>query len=100
MNAVSAGFRPGPPPVCPQMVEMTRSSAFGIMDTSMRLSSGGKYWSVSDGITNAFALIDAQCLLEIAVVEWVVADVARLPRRHHRQDVVGIILQVSTLPTT
>ena len=44
--------------MCPQIVGMTRSSALGMWLTSTSLSSGGKYWSVLEGMTIALALIE------------------------------------------
>ncbi len=57
INWVSAGFRPGPPARCPHIDGIMRSSALGICRASISLSTGGKYWSVSDGMMIALAFI-------------------------------------------
>jgi hypothetical protein len=41
-NRMSRGSVPGAPARCPQIESRTRSSAFGMSDTSIALSSGGK----------------------------------------------------------
>ena len=64
MNLVSTGFRPGPPTPCTHIDGITLTSALGIYCTSIWFSSGGKYWSVWDGINMALAVIDERALVK------------------------------------